>query len=107
MTTAAKEALERIWLNRGFQSDYDLLLASLTHPTAPEVENNILHSLSNGSHQETAAFERWAKSVGCDMSKHPLHYLFLKSETYQVRQGWKAALEYSVNTITAATQKGK
>lgn len=44
--------------------------------------------------KEQHAFEDWALRQGYDMTKHPLHYLFLDAQTYAARQAWCAAIEY-------------
>ncbi|WP_068090965.1 hypothetical protein [Novosphingobium rosa] len=47
---------------------------------------------ASGDGIEQNAFEAWAKSQGMNMSKHPLHWLFLDGSTYAARQGWSAGL---------------
>lgn len=44
---------------------------------------------------EQKAFEAWAQSLGLNMDKHPLHYLFLDLRTAAARAAWKAALSYA------------
>lgn len=52
----------------------------------------ILPSVCDGREQD--AFEDFAKKQGCNMSQHPIHWLFLNEVTAAVRTGWKGALEY-------------
>lgn len=48
-----------------------------------------------GRSQEQEAFEKFAESEGCDMSQHPLHYIFLNSKTNALRAGWRSAIVFS------------
>lgn len=52
--------------------------------------------------KEQEAFEAFANADHFDMSQHPLHYLFLNSETSAARQGWKAAILYCRKQVDAA-----
>ncbi|NDM57334.1 hypothetical protein, partial [Klebsiella pneumoniae] len=52
--------------------------------------------------KEQNAFEEWASKEGMNMERHPLHWLFLDAKTYSARQGWKAALKYARNMLSAA-----
>jgi hypothetical protein len=57
-------------------------------------------SICDGKEQD--AFEQWAKVEQYDLSTHPLHWLFLDAKTYAARQGWKAALRYVGQALSAA-----
>ncbi|WP_448677313.1 hypothetical protein [Delftia acidovorans] len=50
---------------------------------------------------EQEAFEAWAQRERYNMEQHPLHYLFLDTETDAARQGWKAGLLYAVGQMRA------
>lgn len=50
---------------------------------------------------EQDAFEEWAKAEGFVMDKHPIHWLFLNSNTYTARQGWKAGLVHASERCAA------
>lgn len=44
--------------------------------------------------KEVEAFEDFARDNRLNMAQHPLHYLFLDSNTSMARLGWKAAVEF-------------
>lgn len=83
--TAAHTELEQMKVER------DVALARLAK----------LPDTCDGKEQE--AFEVFANADHFDMSQHPLHYLFLNSETSAARQGWKAAILYCRKQVDAAT----
>lgn len=51
---------------------------------------------------EQEAFEAWGKRERYNMEQHPLHYLFLNSETAAARDGWKAGLQHAVSRVRSA-----
>jgi hypothetical protein len=51
---------------------------------------------------EQAAFVEWATANHHDMSRHPLHFLFLDRETNIARQAWKGCI-----AALAAARKGE
>lgn len=51
--------------------------------------------------KEQLAFEAYASSKGLDLSKHPLHYLFLDGKTNQVRSAWRECLVYVAAQLRA------
>lgn len=50
---------------------------------------------------EQKAFQQYAQGKKLDMSEHPLHYLFLNTQTSTARDAWRAGLEYAVARMTA------
>ena len=52
-------------------------------------------SLAVGVDDEQNGFEQWAVSQKYDMECHPLHYLFLDSETWHARQGWREGVKFA------------
>ena len=51
--------------------------------------------------KEQLAFEAYASSKGLDLSKHPLHYLFLDGKTNQARSAWRECLVYVAAQLRA------
>lgn len=51
--------------------------------------------------KEQLAFEAYASSKGLDLSKHPLHYLFLDGKTNQARSAWRECLVYIAAQLRA------
>ena len=50
---------------------------------------------------EQDAFEAWAKGERFVMDTHPIHWLFLNSETNAARKGWKAGLVHAAERCAA------
>lgn len=65
--------------------------------------NENLPDTCDGKEQE--AFEEFARAAYMDMSQHPLHYLFLNSETNAARQAWKAAILYCRDQVEPPKEK--
>ena len=72
-------------------------------PPAPMAVTDVC----DGNEQD--AFEKWASGDGMDLTKHPLHWLFLDGKTATARKAWKAAIKYcraamlKAGPVTAAT----
>lgn len=61
------------------------------------LREDLLPKSNDGAEQ--IVFESWACREGYDMTKHPLHWLFLNPKTYAARQGWKAGIEHCRRTM--------
>ena len=91
---------------RDLASSYEARIAELR----AEIERlkALLPNRCDGKEQE--AFEAWAKAHSMDLTRHPIHYLFLNARTGSARDGWGAALEYVSRTMQpsppSSTQDG-